>query len=108
VAPDIGGASAEWRPGVGVSSVYERAAEAGGSLRALAAPTGGLVEPRLPLQLYIWIYSAWETELMLKSGIRNAGVAVREKNSSPHSREKLGTVSEACVNRFRRSIGLSL
>ena len=29
---------------------------------------------------------------MLKSGTRSAGVAVREKKSSPHSREKLGTV----------------
>ena len=41
--------------------------------------------------------SAWETELMLKSGTRSAGVAVRENASSPHSREKLGTVSEAWV-----------
>jgi two-component system NarL family sensor kinase len=53
VGPDTGGASAEWRPGAGVSSVSERTAEAGGSLRALPTPTGGLVEPRLPLQLYI-------------------------------------------------------
>ena len=31
---------------------------------------------------------------MLKSGTRRAGVAVRPKKSSPHSREKLGTVAE--------------
>ena len=36
---------------------------------------------------------ACETDDMLKSGMRRAGVAVREKKSSPHSRLKLGTVA---------------
>ena len=53
--------------------------------------------PRRPLSVRDPAQSAWETELMLKSGTRSAGVAVREKSSSPHSREKLGTVCEACV-----------
>ena len=47
---------------------------------------------------------AWLTLDMLKSGTRNAGVAVRE-NSSPHSREKLSSVREATENSFSREWG---
>src|SRR3954467_6436979 len=52
-------------------------------------------------------YWAGDTLDMLKSGIRSAGIAVREKKSSPHSRLNVGTVPEAWEKRRSRSTGLS-
>src|SRR5579875_1728975 len=46
-------------------------------------------------------------ELMLKSGIRNAGIAVRFIHS-PNSRPRVRTGDPASVARARRSTGLSL
>jgi two-component system, NarL family, sensor kinase len=40
-----------WRPGVGLLSMAERAAEVGGTLQAGPTPTGGRVQARLPLEL---------------------------------------------------------
>ena len=40
-----------WRPGVGLMSMTERAAEVGGTLKAGPTPTGGRVSARLPLEL---------------------------------------------------------
>jgi signal transduction histidine kinase len=40
-----------WRPGVGLQSMAERAAEVGGTLQAGPTPTGGRVQARLPLGL---------------------------------------------------------
>ena len=45
------GAEQAWRPGVGLASMAERAAEVGGTLQAGPAPTGGRVQARLPLEL---------------------------------------------------------
>jgi signal transduction histidine kinase len=39
-----------WRPGVGLVSMAERAAEVGGTLQAGPTPTGGRVQARLPLE----------------------------------------------------------
>jgi two-component system NarL family sensor kinase len=39
-----------WRPGVGLQSMAERAAEVGGTLQAGPTPTGGRVQARLPLE----------------------------------------------------------
>jgi signal transduction histidine kinase len=39
-----------WRPGVGLVSMAERAAEVGGGLQAGPTPTGGRVYARLPLE----------------------------------------------------------
>jgi two-component system NarL family sensor kinase len=50
VADDgTGGPVGPWRPGVGLSSMRERAEEVGGSLRAAQTGAGGLVEAVLPL-----------------------------------------------------------
>ena len=46
---DDGRSSTEWTPGVGISSMRERALQVGGTLRASATDTGGLVEASLPL-----------------------------------------------------------
>jgi signal transduction histidine kinase len=43
------GSSGDWRPGVGMSSMRERAAELGGTLEAGPGPTGGRVAALLPL-----------------------------------------------------------
>jgi len=43
------GRSGDWRPGVGMSSMRERAAELGGTLEAGPGPTGGRVAAVLPL-----------------------------------------------------------
>jgi two-component system, NarL family, sensor kinase len=40
-----------WRPGVGMQSMAERAAEVGGTLQAGPTPTGGRVQASLPLEL---------------------------------------------------------
>jgi two-component system, NarL family, sensor kinase len=40
-----------WRPGTGLQSMAERAAEVGGTLQAGPTPTGGRVYARLPLEL---------------------------------------------------------
>ena len=45
------GAEQAWRPGVGLASMAERAAEVGGTLQAGPTPTGGRVQARLPLEL---------------------------------------------------------
>jgi signal transduction histidine kinase len=45
------GAGQAWRPGVGLQSMAERAAEVGGTLQAGPTPTGGRVQARLPLEL---------------------------------------------------------
>jgi two-component system, NarL family, sensor kinase len=45
------GAGPAWRPGVGLQSMAERAAEVGGTLQAGPTPTGGRVHARLPLEL---------------------------------------------------------
>jgi signal transduction histidine kinase len=45
------GAGQGWRPGVGLGSMAERAAEVGGTLQAGPTPTGGRVQARLPLEL---------------------------------------------------------
>jgi signal transduction histidine kinase len=39
-----------WRPGVGLRSMHERAAELGGTVTAGPVPAGGLVRVRLPLE----------------------------------------------------------
>jgi signal transduction histidine kinase len=39
-----------WRPGTGLQSMIERAAEVGGTLQAGPTPTGGRVSARLPLE----------------------------------------------------------
>jgi two-component system, NarL family, sensor kinase len=44
-----GGSSGAWRPGVGLSSMRERAAELGGTLEAGPGPSGGRVAALLPL-----------------------------------------------------------
>ena len=49
VVTDAGGPAVAWRPGVGVNSMQERAAEVGGTLTAQATSRGGRVEARLPL-----------------------------------------------------------
>ena len=46
---DRGGRSGVWRPGVGLSSMRERAAELGGTLEAGPGPGGGRVAALLPL-----------------------------------------------------------
>ena len=46
---DDGRSGAEWTPGVGISSMRERAAQVGGTLRTSATGSGGLVEATLPL-----------------------------------------------------------
>jgi signal transduction histidine kinase len=43
--------SDSWRPGVGLVSMAERAAEVGGTLQAGPTPTGGRVQATLPLEL---------------------------------------------------------
>jgi two-component system, NarL family, sensor kinase len=45
------GAEQAWRPGVGLQSMAERAAEVGGTLEAGPTPTGGRVQASLPLEL---------------------------------------------------------
>jgi two-component system NarL family sensor kinase len=45
------GAEQAWRPGVGLQSMAERAAEVGGTLQAGPTPTGGRVQASLPLEL---------------------------------------------------------
>ena len=45
------GVQQAWRPGVGLVSMAERAAEVGGTLHAGPTPTGGRVAARLPLEL---------------------------------------------------------
>jgi len=47
---DDGPGYAPWRPGVGLRSMYERAAELGGSLTAGPTGQGGQVHARLPLE----------------------------------------------------------
>jgi signal transduction histidine kinase len=44
------GAEQGWRPGVGLQSMAERAAEVGGTLQAGPTPAGGRVQARLPLE----------------------------------------------------------
>ncbi|MBL0746775.1 hypothetical protein [Nocardioides baculatus] len=46
---DDGRSGVEWVPGVGISSMRERAQQVGGTLRASATGSGGLVETSLPL-----------------------------------------------------------
>jgi signal transduction histidine kinase len=46
---DNGSPAGDWRPGVGVASMRERAAEVGGDLTCGATPCGGRVEAVLPL-----------------------------------------------------------
>jgi signal transduction histidine kinase len=46
---DDGAAAASWRPGVGLTSMRERAAELGGSVQAAPGRAGGHVLARLPL-----------------------------------------------------------
>ena len=46
---DDGRSTTEWTPGVGISSMRERALQVGGSLRASATGAGGLVEATIPL-----------------------------------------------------------
>jgi signal transduction histidine kinase len=46
---DRGGRNGAWRPGVGMSSMRERAAELGGTLEAGPGPGGGRVAALLPL-----------------------------------------------------------
>jgi signal transduction histidine kinase len=43
------GSSAAWRPGVGLASMRERAAELGGTLEAGPGPAGGRVAALLPM-----------------------------------------------------------
>jgi len=43
------GSSGAWRPGVGLASMRERAAELGGTLEAGPGPSGGRVEALLPM-----------------------------------------------------------
>jgi signal transduction histidine kinase len=45
------GAEQGWRPGIGLGSMAERAAEVGGTLQAGPTPTGGRVQASLPLEL---------------------------------------------------------
>jgi signal transduction histidine kinase len=49
VVSDPGVASGPWNPGVGLSSMNERAAELGGTLQIEQAPDGSIVRARLPL-----------------------------------------------------------
>ncbi len=49
VITDAGGPAIAWRPGVGLNSMRERAAEVGGIFTAQATSEGGRVEARLPL-----------------------------------------------------------
>ena len=46
---DDGRSSAEWTPGVGITSMHERARQVGGTLRTSTTGSGGLVEASLPL-----------------------------------------------------------
>jgi signal transduction histidine kinase len=46
---DDGRSSTDWTPGVGISSMRERARQVGGALRTSATGSGGLVEATLPL-----------------------------------------------------------
>ena len=46
---DRGSCTGAWRPGVGMSSMRERATELGGALEAGPGPTGGRVSALLPL-----------------------------------------------------------
>jgi two-component system, NarL family, sensor kinase len=46
---DYGQDSGMWTPGVGLSSMQERAQQLGGSCEATATVTGGLVTARLPI-----------------------------------------------------------
>jgi signal transduction histidine kinase len=46
---DDGGSNAPWTEGVGIASMRERAAQVGGTLRTIGAPTGGLVEATMPV-----------------------------------------------------------
>ena len=46
---DDGASRTAWTPGVGMSSMRERAHQVGGTLRASATGSGGLVEASLPL-----------------------------------------------------------
>ncbi len=46
---DDGGPGGAWTPGVGLSSMQERAAEVGGRVQASPTPTGGRVRAELPL-----------------------------------------------------------
>jgi signal transduction histidine kinase len=46
---DNGGSHAPWTPGVGISSMRERAAQVGGTLRATGSASGGLVEATIPV-----------------------------------------------------------
>lgn len=49
VIDDAGANGLPWRPGVGMSSMKERAEQVGGQLSAAAGPTGGRVEALIPL-----------------------------------------------------------
>lgn len=46
---DDGRGSQDWRPGVGITSMRERAEQVGGSLRVTLSARGGLVEASVPL-----------------------------------------------------------
>ncbi len=46
---DDGGGHGSWRPGVGMSSMRERAEQVGGTLTAMPRADGGRVEARIPL-----------------------------------------------------------
>jgi two-component system NarL family sensor kinase len=47
---DDGSSSSEWRPGVGLSSMQERAHQVGGTLTASPCAGGGRVQADIPLQ----------------------------------------------------------
>jgi signal transduction histidine kinase len=49
VVDDAGNGRTPWRPGVGMSSMRERAEQVGGRLSAEARPTGGRVEASIPI-----------------------------------------------------------
>lgn len=51
VVTDRGSSADQWTPGVGLTSLFERAAEVGGTVQAGPAPTGGRVRAVLPLRL---------------------------------------------------------
>jgi two-component system NarL family sensor kinase len=49
---DDGPGTGDWRPGVGLTSMLERATEIGGTVHAGRTPNGGRVSARLPLPLH--------------------------------------------------------